>query len=69
MKSFTIALAALALLSGAAYAGKEVCITRNVVANYVNGNGPFTTCYQDNKNREQREKPKECEHEPNPETK
>lgn len=39
-----LTLATLALLSTNAFAGKEHCVTRNVIANYVNGSGLSTVC-------------------------
>lgn len=40
----TTAFAALALLSAPAFAGKENCFEKTVIANYVGGSGTFTTC-------------------------
>lgn len=56
----TTALAALAMLSGAALASAEHCVTRTIVANYVGGSMTSTQCFSHESNFTT---PKKCESE------
>lgn len=60
----TTAFAALALLSGAALASGEHCVTRSIEANYNGGDvAPSTQCYSSESNFKKRVEREKCEHE------
>ena len=62
MKKLTIAFAALAMLAGTAYASKEHCVTRSVVANYANGTLVSTQCFSHESGYKTPKPEKECEY-------
>lgn len=50
MKKLSITFIALALLSTAAVASREHCVTRHIVANYVGGTMDSTQCFSHESN-------------------
>jgi hypothetical protein len=60
MKRAYLSIAVLALLSVSAFASGEHCVTRNVIANYVGGDGVSTQCFSSESNFKDRVKD-DCE--------